>query len=190
MKYTKILIVIFLSGLVLAACTTAKNSEKYSMGDPTSTGCSTPEAGKIGTCTVDGATATAAVPTQAVVGPLPDPSVSDLTKSDAQGSVTVEITPESLTEPGDTLIFDVSMSTHSVDLSMDLAQLSILTTDTGITVQATQWDAPSGGHHVEGKLSFPTSKDGKNILDGANSITITINNVDAPTRTFIWQLMN
>lgn len=109
------------------------------------------------------------------------------TKSDDQGAVAVEITPENFSHPGDTLIFDVSMNTHSVDLSMDLAKLAVLSTDTGKSVQATLWDAPRGGHHLEGKLSFPSMLDGKNLLDGAKSITLTITNVDAPTRTFTWQ---
>lgn len=187
MKYSKILIVFLLSALLLTACSVAKTAEIDSIKESGSTDCSTPETGKVGTCTANGATIPTAVSTQAV-GPLPDATVSGLTKSDAQGSVTVEITPENLNELGDTLVFDVSMDTHSVDLSMDLAQLAVLTTDTGKTVQAIQWDAPSGGHHVEGKLSFPSILDGKNLLDGASNITITINNVDAPARTFTWQL--
>ena len=86
------------------------------------------------------------------------------------------------------LEFEVAMNTHSVDLSMDLSQLATLTTDTGVSVQANGWDAPGGGHHVSGKLSFPATKDGKAILEGATKITITIINVDAPSRTFEWQL--
>lgn len=80
------------------------------------------------------------------------------------------------------------LTTHSIDLSMDLATQSTLTTDTGVTVQATLWDAPLGGHHVEGKLIFPATKDGKSILEGATRLTLTILNVDAPTRIFEWEL--
>lgn len=56
------------------------------------------------------------------------------------------------------------------------------------TVQATLWDAPRGGHHVEGKLIFPALQKGKSILDGATKLTLTIVNVDAPSRVFEWQL--
>lgn len=115
-------------------------------------------------------------------------SQTDITKSDAQGAVTVDVTPENLENPGDTLIFDVAMNTHSVDLSMDLAQLAVLSTDNGKSVQATLWDAPQGGHHLEGQLSFPSTLDGNNLLDGAKSVTLTITNVDAPARIFTWQL--
>lgn len=112
----------------------------------------------------------------------------DVTRSDQQGAVTVEVKPLNLVNPSDQLEFDVVMDTHSVDLSMDLATLATLTTDTGIIVQAAAWDAPRGGHHVEGKLIFPATKDGKSILDGASKLTLTIVNVDAPSRAFEWDL--
>lgn len=112
----------------------------------------------------------------------------DLTRSDAQGAVTVEVTPLNLENPSDQIEFDVVLDTHSVDLSMDLATLATLTTDTGVTIPATLWDAPRGGHHVEGKLIFPATNDGKSILDGATKLTLTIVDVDAPSRIFDWQL--
>ena len=111
-----------------------------------------------------------------------------MTRSDGQGAVAFEVTPLNLDDPGGTLQFDVSMNTHSVDLSMDLATLATLTTDAGITVQASLWDGPQGGHHVEGKLTFPASQNGKSILDGAKQLTLTIKNVDVPERVFTWKL--
>ncbi len=115
-------------------------------------------------------------------------SSTDLLRTDQQGSVTVEVTPLNLANPSGQLEFDVALNTHSVDLSMDLAALATLTTDTGITVQATSWDATPGGHHVSGKLIFPATKDAKSILDGANKLTLTIVNLDAPSRVFEWQI--
>lgn len=114
----------------------------------------------------------------------------DLKRTDGQGMVTVEVTPLNLDNASDTatLDFDVAMNTHSVDLSMDLAQLSTLTTDTGVGVQATKWEATPGGHHVRGKLIFPATKDGKGILATAKKLTLTIAKVDAPSRIFEWQL--
>lgn len=113
---------------------------------------------------------------------------ADLSRIDQQGAVTVEVTPLNLDNPSEQLEFDVVMDTHSVDLSMDLTTLATLTTDTGITIQAVLWDAPRGGHHVEGKLIFPATNDGKSILDGATTLTLTISGVDAPTRVFEWQV--
>ena len=107
-------------------------------------------------------------------------------RSDEQGAIIFEVTPLNLDAPAETIEFDIVLTTHSIDLSMDLATLATFTTDTGVTVQATLWDAPRGGHHVEGKLIFPATVDGKFILDGATKLTLTIVNVDAPSRVFDW----
>lgn len=75
--------------------------------------------------------------------------------SDA-GRVVIEVTPLKLDgTDGETLQFQVAMNTHSVDLSFDLAQLALLRTDQGDEVAGLAWDAPRGGHHVSGILSFP-----------------------------------
>lgn len=114
----------------------------------------------------------------------------DLKRTDGQGNVTVEVTPLNLSDSTDavTLDFDVSLNTHSVDLSMDLAPLTTLTTDTGVSEQATKWEATPGGHHVSGKLIFAATKDGKGVLEGASKLTLTIANLDAPSRVFEWPL--
>lgn len=116
------------------------------------------------------------------------PSSNSATRIDQQGAIIFEITPLNLASPTDTLEFNVALTTHSIDLSMDLATVSTLTTDTGISVESTLWDAPRGGHHVEGKLIFPAAKDGKPILEGATKLTLTILNVDTPSRIFEWDL--
>lgn len=112
----------------------------------------------------------------------------DLTRSDSQGAVTVDVKPVNLSDPGKTLAFEIGMNTHSIDLSIDLATLATLTTDNGRTVQATVWDAPQGGHHVSGTLSFPASLDGKPVLDGATKLTLIIKDLDAAERDFSWDL--
>lgn len=142
------------------------------------------------------AACSATAPTSDLASPQPntistesDSSSNDsATLSDQQGAVTVEVTSLNLDSATDTLDFDVVMDTHSVDLSMDLASLATLTTDTGITVRATLWDAPLGGHHVAGKLIFPATQDGKSILEGAGTLTLTLVNVDVPSRSFEWDL--
>ncbi|HEX5942606.1 MAG TPA: hypothetical protein VFY66_10025 [Anaerolineales bacterium] len=112
----------------------------------------------------------------------------ELTRNDEQGAVVFEVTPLNLGAPADTLEFDVAMNTHSVDLAMDLAELSTLSTDTGVTVQASKWDAVPGGHHVEGTLIFPSVQDGMSILGGASKLRLTIVDVDVPSRVFEWEL--
>jgi len=106
---------------------------------------------------------------------------------DEQGAVTVEVTPLDLNNASETLDFKVVLNTHSVDLSMNLAALATLTTDTGKVIQANNWDAPLGGHHASGTLSFPAFVDGVSILEGASKITLTLVNVDAPERVFTWE---
>ena len=112
----------------------------------------------------------------------------ELSRVDEQGAVVFEVTPLNLGIPADTLNFDVAMNTHSVDLSMDLAALSTLSTDNGAIVQASKWDAVPGGHHVEGTLLFSSMQDGTSILEGASKLTLTIVDVDAPSRVFEWEL--
>jgi hypothetical protein len=116
------------------------------------------------------------------------PTWDQATQMDEQGAVVVEATPLNLNTQDSTMEFEIVLDTHSVDLSMDLSQLAILTTDAGITVNATRWDAPRGGHHVTGKLLFPSIVDGKFILDGANSITLQIRDVDSSLREFVWRM--
>ena len=141
-------------------------------------------------------TACAAVarPVPSAVDPASSPirssslKAGDLSRVDQQGAVVVEVTPRNLDPSAGDLQFDVFMNTHSVDLSMDLASLSTLTTDTGVNLQATLWEAPRGGHHVSGRLVFPAAKDGGSVLDRASKLTLTIRNVDAPIRVFEWDL--
>lgn len=107
---------------------------------------------------------------------------------DEQGAVAVAVTPRNL-DPGATVLdFEVAMNTHSVDLSMDLAELATLTTDSGTQITASSWDAPQGGHHVSGVLSFNALGEAGPLLDGATTLTLTLVNVDAPERSFTWSL--
>jgi len=136
-----------------------------------------------------GSSAAQAVPPTVPPAPAAQAApAQDLARADEQGAVTVAVTPLNLNSPGQTLDFEVAMNTHSVNLGMDLATLATLTADTGHTVRATGWDAPKGGHHVSGRLSFPASVDGAPLLNGAKKLTLTLQNVDAPERTFTWVL--
>lgn len=110
------------------------------------------------------------------------------TLTDEQGAVSVEVTQLNLNGPGDTLDFSVAMNTHSVDLGVNLAQNAVLTTDTGLTVSPVRWDAPSGGHHISGTLSFAPVAGDKVVLEGAARLTLAIRNVDVPERVFTWDL--
>jgi hypothetical protein len=98
------------------------------------------------------------------------------------------ITPLNLAVPGETLDFDVSMNTHSVDLGWNLAALSTLSTDAGLAVQGVSWPVGSG-HHYEGTLTFPAKTgDGRALLEGAKTLTLTIRDAGAAERVFVWEL--
>lgn len=107
---------------------------------------------------------------------------------DEQGAVTVSVTPLNLGKEPAELTFEVALNTHSVELSMDLADLASLRTDTGLTLTAAAWDAPRGGHHVTGVLTFAAPEDNLDILKDATSIVLTIENLDASERTFTWNI--
>lgn len=152
-------------------------------------------------CAPSPAAAPTEVPTQAPATPSlptsapeltpetqPAPEESSLEREDAQGNVVVIVTPLNLDQPSDTLDFDVALDTHSVDLKMDLTTLAELKTDSGLSVKPVKWDAPMGGHHVSGTLSFPATIDGTLLLEGATTLTLTLLNVDVPERTFTWQI--
>lgn len=109
-------------------------------------------------------------------------------QADEQGAVTVSVTQLNLNGPTETLDFNVVMDTHSVDLSMDLAEQAELTTDTGLVVTANGWDGARGGHHVSGTLSFPAVIDGETVLNNVTRLTLTLRDVDAAERVFTWQL--
>lgn len=166
---------VLIFGLFLAACSSSKTPAASSQ-NPEATGVSA------------AVEPTAVEPT--APAPAPQPASQDLLRSDAQGAVVIDVTPTNLGQDTDTLTFEVSMNTHSVDLSMNLALLATLSADNGQSVQAVSWDAPSGGHHVSGTLSFPTSLDGKLLLEGATMLTLSIKDVDAPERIFRWELSN
>ena len=136
----------------------------------------------------------AGVPVQinkSTVSPVPiqkEKQFNEKIISDTQGAVTILIKPINLDNPGQTLDFDVKMDTHSIDLGMDISKLSTLSIDSGKTVEAVKWNAPMGGHHVEGTLSFPAIIDGMPLLENSEEITIRIIDVDAPARIFKWNL--
>lgn len=115
---------------------------------------------------------------------------ADLARSDGQGAVEIVVEPRNLISPvGGLLEFDVFMNTHSVDLSMELAKISTLETDLGLRVSAGWWSG-GGGHHVQGVLTFPERDEaGRVILEGARTITLRIEGIDAPVREFQWEVL-
>lgn len=106
------------------------------------------------------------------------------------GGVTVAVTPLTLGDPhAASLDFQVALDTHTVELGDDLAKLAVLKVG-GRDVPATSWQAPEGGHHVSGLLTFPAvDAAGNRTLDNASTVTLIIRNLaGVPLRTFTWTL--
>jgi hypothetical protein len=101
-------------------------------------------------------------------------------RQDSQASVTVEVTPAGGTS--NTLIFDVSMNTHSVELGYDMTKIATLTDDQGRSYPAKSWNGAAGGHHREGSLTFE-------VPAGAAPKALELNLAGiggAPSRLFKW----
>lgn len=112
-----------------------------------------------------------------------------LRQSSDAGNVTVDVTWKGRAAGP---VFTVAMDTHSVDLDgYDLRTLALLRTDQGTEVQPASWDAPKGGHHREGTLTFPTTTaDGKPLLGPeTRSFELIIRGIaGVPERKFRWTL--
>lgn len=83
----------------------------------------------------------------------------------------IEITVNYLTptlEDKDTLAFEVSLDTHSVDLTkyLDVRKYVEIKTDSGVTVSdGFEWNTGSnGGHHITGILKLKNDIDGKPVV--------------------------
>lgn len=81
-------------------------------------------------------------------------SSGGLVQSNTGGNVTIDI--EWIKTESGSLIFEVAMNTHSVDLDQyNLGELATLQDDAGNQYTPVSWDAAPGGHHRSGQLSFP-----------------------------------
>jgi hypothetical protein len=113
------------------------------------------------------------------------PTGDTLTQTNDEALVTVEVTPLNLADrAAEKLTFKVVLDTHSVELAYDLKSIGTLSTDSGETVQPTDWTgAPGGGHHKEGVLAFPQLK------NRSQSLTLVLRGIaDVPERTFTWKV--
>jgi hypothetical protein len=144
-----------------------------------------------------GSTAAMPAPTAVIAPASPQgaaaaPTPATLERSAAAGAVTVTVLPLNLgAATGGTLDFQVKLETHTVQLDQDLAAISVLRTPSGSEVGSTAWDAPSGGHHIQGTLSFPaTDATGAAVAaPGAGTLTLIFRGLaGVAERTFAWDL--
>jgi hypothetical protein len=103
------------------------------------------------------------------------------------GGVTVNV---SRLDTAGAVVFKVVLDTHAVNLdSYDLAQLAVIRTPSGEEVAPLAWEAPAGGHHREGNLTFPvTVADGTPLIqaDGGHLILVIRDIAGIAERAFHW----
>lgn len=114
---------------------------------------------------------------------------SAATQTSEGGEVTIAVTWRGPTAGP---VFEVAMDTHSVNLDdYDLRNLAVLRNDEGKEVRPSSWDAPKGGHHREGTLSFPKKTPDGSLIIGPDTreIELVIRDVaGVPERRFEWRL--
>ena len=98
-----------------------------------------------------------------------------------KGSVVVEATPLSLTLENN-VSFNVTFTTHTGDLSYDVAAIAKLSDNKGNVYDPISWTGGKGGHHLSGTLTFPK------LSSQANSVTLEILGIDNFDRIFEWKL--
>ena len=114
-------------------------------------------------------------------------SAANATQRSEGGQVTIAATWEGMAAGP---VFAIVMDTHAVNLDgYDLRLLATLRTDRGATVAASSWEAPSGGHHRAGTLTFPAAgPDGQPLITAeTRALELTIRDVaGVPERILRW----
>ena len=105
-------------------------------------------------------------------------------QTNSEGSVTVKITPENISEDIKTWQFQVILDTHIGSLDEDLTKSAELTDEKRNKLLPLSWDGdPPGGHHREGVLTFPA------FQERPQSVTLILRNVGGiAEREFIWRI--
>lgn len=103
-------------------------------------------------------------------------------QSSREDGVSVKVTPRAMS--GSTWEFEISLNTHSGDLSEDLAKAVVLVADGGTSHAPVAWEGdPPGGHHRKGVLRF------KAISPQPQAIELKLQRPGEPApRLFRWQL--
>ncbi len=112
------------------------------------------------------------------------------TRTSEGGRVSVAVSWDGLAQSQGsqvTLVLQVAMDTHSVNLdTYDLAKLAVLRNDRGETAQPASWQAPRGGHHRKGELSFAVPA---TFLAGARFLDVVVRDIaGVPERVLRWEL--
>lgn len=112
---------------------------------------------------------------------------NELTRTNDERSVVVEVTPLNLAGSGPTLDFQVALNTHSVELDYDLTKLAVLRDDRGNEYRPAAWGGARGGHHMSAVLTF----EGRSeiVKPGMQYLELELKDIaQVPSRVFRWEL--
>ena len=109
----------------------------------------------------------------------PSYELPELTKQ--AGAVEIKVKPSQL-EVGKNILFTVTLDTHSVELSYDLAELAYVEDNLGNKYEPESWSGGKGGHHLSGELSFAKLK------SKANGIKLNFEEIENEEVIFEWEL--
>lgn len=101
-----------------------------------------------------------------------------------EGGVVIRVTPARLAPGAVTWDFEVVFETHTVQLTGDPAQFTVLLDPQGQVHAPLRWDGdPPGGHHRKGILKF------KPIRPAPVTVTLKIRGIGGvPERAFTWSI--
>lgn len=87
---------------------------------------------------------------------------------------------------GGTPAVNLALDTHSIDLDgFDLKELARARVDNGAWLAPSAWDAPKGGHHRAGTLTFAGLD--PEALASARVIELEVRDVAVPSRMLRWE---
>ncbi|OGD56574.1 hypothetical protein A3I57_02535 [Candidatus Beckwithbacteria bacterium RIFCSPLOWO2_02_FULL_47_23] len=97
------------------------------------------------------------------------------------GKVEISATPEKV-KVGESLVFKLALTTHSVELNYDFTQVIAAGDDRGNSYPAVNWSGGSGGHHLEGEITFDRLK------PGARQLKLIFTDIDQKGGELSWEL--
>ena len=103
------------------------------------------------------------------------------TKTINLGQVEISTTPKNV-EAGKALVFDLTFTTHSVELDYDLTQVVSAKDDRDNSYQVISWSGGSGGHHLQGSLAFDP------LQSGAQELKLIFTGIDNQSGELNWKL--
>lgn len=105
----------------------------------------------------------------------------DKTKTISMGAVSLEITPKQL-ELNKKAVFEIYISTHSVDLDYDFLSVFKLSDETNNEYKTLEWTGGRGGHHLSGELIF------NELQQNTKSVTLYIEGINDLSEQIIFSL--